>query len=313
VSRPGLHERVETEEQRARNGLAAALIAYLMWGVLPIYFKVVQSVAPLEVLAHRILWGVPFGALIVTFRGQWPEVSRVLRDRRPFLLLTLSAMVIAVNWFLYIVAVQHSQVFQASLGYYINPLLYVLVGVIFLGERLRRLQGGAVVLAAAGVLILTLSGGELPLIALALAVTFTVYGVIRKQVAVGGMPGLLVETLLLLPLALVYFSWLAASGAASFGGEDIRINLLLALAGPITVVPLLLFALAARRLQLTTIGMIQFLAPTMQFLVGVWYGETLTPAHIACFGCIWMAISLFSWDAWRESRRIQRLRAAGAA
>ncbi|MDH4108598.1 MAG: EamA family transporter RarD [Gammaproteobacteria bacterium] len=313
MSRTGLGEAAESDEQKARNGLASALAAYLMWGVLPIYIKLVQSVPSLEVLAHRILWGVPFGALIIVLRRQWPEVRRALGHRPTFQLLCLSAALIGVNWFLYIVAVQNNHVFQASLGYYINPLLYVLVGVLFLGERLRRLQSAAVLLAGLGVMVLTLSGGEFPFLALALAVSFTIYGVIRKQVAVGGMPGLFIETSLLFPLMLVYFGWLAANGAASFGAGNARLDLILILAGPVTVLPLLLFALAARRLQLTTIGMIQFMSPTIQFFIGVWYGETLTSAHLACFGCIWVAITLFSLDAWRESRRIQRLRAAARA
>lgn len=313
MTRGELSEAAETDEERARNGLVAALLTYLMWGVLPIYFKILQEVPSLEILAHRVLWGVPFGALIIVMRRQWPEVRRALAHKRTFQFLTLSAALIGFNWFVYIVAVQSGQVFQASLGYYINPLLYVLVGVLFFGERLRRLQAGAVALAGVGVLVLTLSGGAFPFLALTLAVTFTIYGVIRKQVVVGGMPGLFIETMLLLPLASIYVGWLTANGAGTFTSTDIGLDLTLMLAGPITVLPLLFFALAARRLQLTTIGMIQFMSPTLQFIIGVWYGETLTPARLACFGCIWIAISLFSWDAWTESRRIQRLRAAAGA
>lgn len=311
MTRESLHEVEETAEERARNGLIAALFAYLTWGMLPIYFKYVEQVPTLEILAHRIFWAVPFGALIIFMRRQWREVLRALLDRRTFLFLLLSATLIAVNWFLYIVAVQQGQIFQASLGYYINPLMNVVVGVAFLGEHLRRLQIGAVLLAAVGVTVLATSGGQFPWIALTLAVSFTAYGVIRKQVAVGGMPGLFVETLVLLPFAAMYLGWLLATQTMVFLSGDGATSFALLLAGPFTVVPLLLFALAARRLQLTTIGMMQFMAPTLQFLVGVYFGETLTQAHMICFGCIWLAMSLFIWDAWRQNRGIQNLRAAG--
>ncbi len=255
---------------------------------------------------------IPFGALIIAARGQWREVLGALVSRRTLTLLVCSAALIAVNWLLYIVAVQTNQVFQASLGYYINPLMNVVVGVAFLSERLRRSQTAAVLLAAVGVTVLAASGGSVPWIAMSLAVSFTLYSVIRKRVAVGGMPGLFIETLVLLPFAGVWLVWLLGTGTAVFATGSAGMNLLLVLGGPITVVPLLMFALAARRLQLTTIGMLQFIAPTLQFLVGVWYGEVLTTPHLICFGLIWAAISLFVWDAWRESRRIQALRAAAA-
>ena len=301
---------VETPELQARNGLIAGLLAYLLWGLLPIYFKYIESVPALEVLAHRVVWAIPFGALIIVARRQWREVLRALSNRRTFFFLVLSASMIAVNWFLYIVAVQQAQVFQASLGYYVNTLMNVVVGVAFLGERLRRPRLAAVLLAAVGVTVLAASASDFPWIAMALAVSFTIYGVIRKQVAVGGMPGLFIETLVLVPLAAIYLGWIVAGQTAVFGAVGRGMDFALILAGPFTVVPLLLFALAARRLQLTTIGIMQFMAPTLQFLVGLYYGEQLTTAHVICFSCIWVAISVFVWDAWRESRRIQALRAA---
>ncbi len=313
MSRPPQHEIEESPQEQARNGLIAALLAYFTWGLLPIYFKFVQSVPALEILAHRVVWAIPFGALIIFARRQWREVLRALTDRRTLLFLVFSASLIAVNWFLYIVAVQKAQVFQASLGYYINPLMNVVVGVTFLGERLRRVQLAAVSLAAIGVTVLAAGGTQFPWIAMSLAVSFTIYGVIRKQVAVGGMPGLFIETLVLLPFAAVYLAWIMVVGTAVFATGDLGLDVTLILAGPFTVVPLLLFALAARRLQLTTLGILQFIAPTLQFLVGIYYGETLTAAHLICFAFIWTAISLFAWDAWRESRRIQALRVAGAA
>lgn len=293
---------VEAPEDRARNGIIAALCAYLMWGFLPIYFKAVQQVAALEILSHRVLWAIPFGALIIALRRQWPEVRRALTHRRTLGLLTLAAIFIAINWLVFVWAVQQSQIFQASLGYYINPLIYVVIGVLFLGETLRRLQVAAVLLAVAGVAVLTISGGEFPLISLALAVSFTTYGVLRKQTVVGGMPGLFIETIILMPLALGYIAWATEVQTASFAAVSRELDGLLILAGPVTVLPLLCFALAARRLTLSTLGFMQFITPTMQFVTGLVYGEQLTVAHAICFSCIWIAVALFSWDAWKRSR-----------
>lgn len=294
--------RVEADVDRTRNGVIAALLAYTLWGFLPIYFKIVYAVPALEVLTHRIVWAVPFGALIILLRRQWPEVRQVLEKPRTVGLLALSACFIAVNWLVYVIAVQTDHIFQASLGYYINPLMYVIVGVAFLGERLRRNQTVAVLLAGAGVTVLTVSGGVFPLISLVLAVSFTIYGVIRSRVAVGGMPGLFIETLILLPLAGGYLAWITLEGSASFRSEDPAMMATLMFAGPLTVVPLLFFALAARRLRLSTIGIMQFIAPTLQFVMGVLYGERLTTAHAICFTLIWIAVILFSFDAWRATR-----------
>lgn len=292
------------ERQRTREGLVSALIAYSLWGCLPIYFKLVGAVPATEVLVHRIIWAVTFGLLIVLARNQWHEVVRAFCRIRILVPLAMAAMLLAVNWLVYVRAVQNDMIFQGSLGYYINPLLYVLVGVVFFGERLKPLQTIAVLLAAAGVAVLTISGGEFPLIALTLATTFTAYGAIRSRVVIGGMPGLFVETLILLPAALAYLVWLASQGAAVFASGNVGTSAMLMLAGPLTVLPLLMFALAARRLRLSTIGVMQFIAPTLQFLVGLAYGEVLTGPHIVCFTLIWIAVVLFSGDAWRRSRRV---------
>jgi chloramphenicol-sensitive protein RarD len=275
-----------------------------MWGVFPVYFKLIESVAPLEILTHRIVWAVPFGALIIALRSQWSEVRVAFGHRRMLLGLCTSALFITINWLIYIWAIQNERIFEASLGYYINPLMYVLVGVFFLGERLRNLQIAAVVLAAIGVLFLTINGGVFPWVALSLAASFTVYGVIRKQIVVGAMPGLFVETTILLPFALGWLIWIVQAGQASIVSADAGITALLLLGGPITVVPLLLFAIAARRLTMTVIGFMQFLAPTLQFLTGVYYGETLTPAHMVCFGFIWAAVLVFSIDAIVRGRKM---------
>lgn len=292
----------DSGENRTRNGLIAALIAYTSWGFLPIYFKATVAVPALEVLAHRVVWALPVGALVVLFRRQLPELRRALAHRRTLGFLALSAMFIAVNWLGYIYAVQQGRIFQASLGYYINPLMYVLVGVAFLRERLRPHQFVAVGLAAAGVTVLTVAGGEFPVISLILATSFTAYGVIRSRVVVGGMPGLLIETLLLCPLAVAWLWYAAAAGTAAFSTDGPGTMAILMLAGPLTVFPLLAFALAARRLRLSTIGFMQFIAPTLQFAVGVAYGERLTVPHAVCFALIWTAVAIFSWDAWRASR-----------
>lgn len=285
-----------------RDGLIAAFMAYLMWGVLPVYFKMVGDVAVTEVLVHRIVWAVPFGAVIIFWRRQWSEVRQALGNARVLGFLTLAAVLIGVNWFVYIWAVQSNQIFQASLGYYINPLLFTLAGVLLFGERLRRFQTAAVFLAAAGVLVLTISRGQFPVIALSLGTLFTIYGVIRKQVVVGGMPGLFVETLVLFPLSAAYLIWIMNAGDAAFTLSNPSMVGMLLLAGPFTVLPLLCFALATRRLSLSTVGFMQFIAPTLQFITGLYYGEVLTTAHAVCFGLIWIAVGLFSWDAWRASR-----------
>jgi chloramphenicol-sensitive protein RarD len=293
----------EAERQQSRDGLISALIAYIFWGLLPIYFIFVKDVDSFEVLVHRVIWAVPFGALIIHFRDQWAEVWRAFTHPRMFAYLSISAVLIAGNWLVYIIAVQQEQIFQASLGYYINPLIFSIAGVYLFGETLSRPQVIAVSLAAVGVVILTVSGGSFPAIAIFLGISFTIYGVIRKKVVIGGMPGLFVETLVLFPFALVYLIWIMISGTAVFSSAQPGMAIALALAGPLTVIPLLFFALAARRLKLSTVGMMQFLAPSLQFLVGVIYGEQLTLPHIICFACIWTAVALFSWDALRRQDR----------
>lgn len=289
--------------KRSHEGVIAGVVAYTLWGFLPIYLKLVAFVPAVEVLAHRIVWAVPFGIPILAARRQWPEVARALRHGRTLGLLCVSALFIAINWLVYIWAVQRDQIFQASLGYYINPLLYVAIGVVVFRERLRTPQTAAVILAGTGVAALTVSGGEFPAIALTLATSFTFYGVLRSRIAVGGMPGLFIETLVLLPAAAAYLLWHAANGSGAFELDAPATMGLLTLAGPFTVLPLLAFALAARRVQLSTIGILQFISPTLQFLVGLVYGEPLTTAHIVCFALIWTAVGIFSWDAWRNRSR----------
>jgi chloramphenicol-sensitive protein RarD len=211
----------ESAEQKfQREGVLTALVAYVLWGVFPVYFKLVQTVPPTEVLVHRIVWAVPFGALILHARKQWPEVRSALASPSTVFWLAVAALFISANWFIYIWAVQKEEVLQASLGYYINPLMYVLVGVLFLKERLR-------------VAYLTIKGGQFPFVAISLALLFTLYGVIRKQVAVGAMPGLFIETLLLFPFAMAWLGWLVLSQQAEFAASSASMSLLLTLAGPL--------------------------------------------------------------------------------
>jgi len=289
-------------DTHARNGLLAGGLAFLIWGAFPIYFKVVGDISALEMLAHRIVWAVPFGALIISARRQWPDVRSAIGNPRVLGMLLLSAFLITINWIVYIWAVQHEQVFQASLGYYINPLILVLVGFLFLGERLRRMQTVAVILAAAGVAVLTFSGGVFPYLSITLAFSFAAYGIVRKKVAIGAMPGLFVETLVLLPFAATYLAVLILNGSAVFTLSNPGMAGILLFSGPLTVMPLLLFAVAARQLPLSTIGFLQFIAPTGQFLVGYYYGETLTAAHLVCFSLIWSAVLVFIIDVSQNSK-----------
>ncbi len=294
----------------ARTGVLAAVAAYTMWGLLPIYLIALRGVGPDEVLVQRILWSVPFGAMIITARTQWPDVRQALSDRKILLPLAGSSCIIALNWLIYIAAVQSQQIFEASLGYYINPLIYVLVGVVFLGETLSNLQKGAVALATVGVSVLTLYGGSFPLIAMVLALSFTGYGYLRKMTPVGAMPGLFIETLFLAPVAFLYLVIFGTAGESAFGTE-VGVTLMLIAAGPITVMPLLMFAIGARRLPLSTIGFLQFIGPTLQFIIGLIDGEPFTRAHQFCFTAIWIAAALFAGDAILR-QRAERLAAKAA-
>ncbi len=283
-------------------GLVAGVCAYSLWGLFPIYLKSLDDVPVLEILAHRIIWSVPFGALLIALRRQWPEVRSAFSSRRVMLLLAISALAISANWLIYVWAVVNDQVLQASLGYYINPLMYVAAGVFILGEKLRLAQIIAVILACVGVLVMTFGAGVFPWAAILLAILFTLYGYLRKTTPVGAMPGLFIETSLLAPIALIFLVWLMMNGTAIFAHQSAGKDLLLILAGPVTVIPLVLFALSARRLRLSTLGFLQYIGPTLQFALAIYYGEPFTLAHAICFGLIWTALAIFSFDAARENR-----------
>jgi chloramphenicol-sensitive protein RarD len=283
--------------------------AFLMWGLFPLYWKMLAAVPALEVVAHRTAWGFAAVAAWVTLRGTWPAALAVARRPRTLLLLGASAVLIAVNWLLYVWAVAHDHVVEASLGYYVNPLVNVVLGVAVLHERLSRPQRIAVALAALGVAILTVSHGRLPWIALALAVSFGLYGLVRKTVGADAVVGLLWETALLTPPALVLLVSLGLRGAGAFSPGAPGASALLALGGAVTAVPLVLFALGARSLPLSTVGLIQYLSPSIQFLIAVFlFREPFTRAHAAAFLCIWSALALLTWDV---RRRLRFERAAG--
>ena len=285
-----------------RFGLVCGILAYAIWGLFPLYLRELSPAGAIEVVAHRIAWSVPFGAAILGLRRQWTETLNALKQPRVVALLALSAALISVNWLVYVWAVANERVLQASLGYYINPLLFIAAGVFVLKERLSAAQAVAVALAAAGVIALILGAGVIPWPSFVLAASFTAYGYVRKTTPVGAMPGLFIETLLLAPFAIVTLVYLSQIGALSFGQHGLRLDLLLASAGPMTVGPLVLFALAARRLSLTTVGFLQYIGPTGQLLLGVSFGERFTPAHALCFGLIWSALALTSFDAIRRNR-----------
>lgn len=281
-----------------RLGLFAGVLAYIFWGAFPIYFKTTEIVGPLEILAHRIVWSLPFAIIIIALRRQWNELKRALKIPRLIGLLTLAALALAVNWGVYIWAVQNEQIFQGSLGYFINPLIYVLIGVVFFKEKLSKLQVIAVTLALMGVAILTVYGGVFPYISLILATSFAIYGIIRKQAVVGAIPGLVIETAVLFIPAAIFLFWLGANSTLSFGSSS-SLTALLLFAGPLTVLPLWAFAIAARRLKLSTLGMLQYIGPTGQFICALYYGENFTASHAWCFGLIWLGIIIYSLDAYR--------------
>lgn len=289
-------------EWNTRTGLIAAISAYTIWGLFPIYLKSLTSIpvsAP-EILTHRILWSVPFGALILTLRKQWPEVKRALFNRKILAPLAAAACVIALNWLVYVWAVGQERLLEASLGYYINPLMYVAAGVFIMKERLRRLQLWAVIIASIGAIVLVVGGGVFPWVAFVLALSFTTYGYIRKTTNVGAMPGLFIEVLIISPVALLYLLWLKQTGASVFLNGELSTDGLLLLAGPVTVIPLLLFAIAARHLSLSALGILQYIGPTLQFLLGLYFGEQFTAYHAICFGLIWIALAIFSYDAFKH-------------
>lgn len=286
----------------ARRGLAYGVAAYGLWGVLPVYFKAVDSVPAIDIVAHRIVWSLPFLALLLALGRAWSEIGAALRDRRTLALLALTAVLIGTNWLLYVHAVTSRNILAASLGYYLNPLANVLLGRFVLKERLGPLQWSAVAIAAAGVsaLVADATGGLW--LSLLLCISFAAYGLLRKVASVDSVAGLAIETVMLAPLAIAWLGWSLAAGLPAFGTGPSQ-GALLVLAGIVSTTPLLLFTAAARRLRYSSLGMLQFLAPTLQFLLAVLvYGEAFTTAHAIAFTAIWTALALYLVALAREPR-----------
>jgi len=292
-----------TQDRNSRIGVAYGIAAYFAWGFIALYFKAVAHVAPFEVLSHRIVWSLVLLLVLLGARGRLGLIARALRNRRTAATLTGTTLLIALNWYVFIWAVSNGHLLQASLGYFINPLVNVLLGYLFLGERLRRAQTISVVLAAAAVTWLTLKMGRVPVISLALAFSFGFYGLLRKKVDADATTGLAAETLLLTPVALAYLLHLENAGDLAFTHIDSRTDILLPLGGLVTAVPLIWFANAARRLRYSTVGFLQYIAPSLQFLLAVVaFGEPFTNTHLVAFGLIWTALALYSHDAIRSAR-----------
>ena len=286
-----------------RTGIINATLAFLCWGSFPIYFHALNKVPPGQILAHRVLWSLLFLAIVLTVRRQWKWLPEVLGKPRVIGSFVASAFLLSGNWLVYIWAVNNGHVIEGSLGYFINPLVNIMFGYLLLKERLRAGQWAAIALAALGVAWLTWQSGTVPWIALILAATFGAYGLMRKTAALGALEGLAFETMVLFPLALGYVIWLTTQGQNAFinsEGDDTR--WLLAAAGPITAIPLLLFAAGARKIPLAVLGMLQYISPTIQFLLGVWlFHEAFTAERLVGFALIWSALALYAAEGlWRN-------------
>ena len=287
----------------SKKGVLFALAAFSFWGIVPIYFRFLDHVSPLEIVAHRVVWTVFLLIVLLTLTGQTKRFMALLRPGKRTVLLTASALLISSNWMVFVWAVSHERILETSLGYFINPLVNVLLGTVFLGERLRRMQQVAVALATAGVAYLIIDLGALPWVSLVLPVSFGLYGFIRKQVEVESLHGLLIEMLVLFPFAGMYLGYLLFKERGSFLMVDSNTDALLLLTGPFTVFPLGCFAAGARRITLSTLGFVQYLAPTLTFFVAVFlYREPFLRAQLIAFSCIWVSLAIFSVDGYRATR-----------
>ena len=279
-------------DRHSRAGFTFGFAAYGLWGVLPLYFKALRHIPAIDIVAHRVLWSLPFLAALIALAKGWSNVREAITRPKTIGMLTLTALLIGGNWLLYVYAVTSGHILAASFGYYLNPLANVLLGRFVLKERLGWLQWTAVAVAAAGISVLAAGAMGQLWISLTLCVSFALYGLLRKIVPADAITGLGIETGLLLPLALLWLGWRLAAGAPILGTTAADTGLLL-VAGIVSTTPLLLFTAAAKRLQYSTLGMLQFIAPTLQFLIGVWYGEPFMKAHAIAFSAIWIAVALY--------------------
>lgn len=292
---------VQTISQ-TRSGVLFGVAAYSLWGFSAIYWKWLFAAGAIEVLAHRVLWASVIIGVVLAMRKRLPYVLAMVRDWRTLRMLFLTGTLLAVNWSLFVWAVLTDQILQASLGYYINPLVNVLIGTFLLSEKMSRYQTGAVILAGLGVLAMVVIGGSLPWPALTLAITFAIYGYLRKVSNVVAMDALFIEMTLFVPVALIALYWINAGGDLVFGPANPLLSLLLICGGVVTFLPLAFFGESVRRVRLITVGFLQYIAPTIQFLLAVLvYGEHFSTGHIVAFGCIWLGLILYSIDAVRQS------------
>ena len=288
------------------KGILAGIGAYTLWGLFPIYWRLLENDPAIEILAHRMVWSLVFVAGILTIQREWGWLRHAMHNRRTMLIYTLAAVLLSLNWYTYIWAVNAGFVVEASLGYFINPLVNFLLGVIFFREKLRRGQVAAVVLAILGVIYLTVSYGSLPWISLVLAFTFGMYGLIKKTAALESMHGFSLETIVLFLPALAYLIYRDASGVGAFVHQGLLVTILLILAGPVTSIPLLLFGYAARHIPLSMLGFIQYITPTLQFLLGVFvYLEPFPQARLVGFCMIWLALLLYSLEGVYFNRKLK--------
>ncbi|HEY0642811.1 MAG TPA: EamA family transporter RarD [Nocardioides sp.] len=292
----------------SRRGLIFGASAYVLWGTFPLYWTLLEPAGAIEILAHRILWSLVTMTLILVLTRRVPHFTALLRDRRKLLLITGAAIVISVNWGGYIWGVNNGRVVETSLGYFINPLVTVLMGVLVLGERLRRLQWVAMGIAFVAVVVLTLDYGRPPWVALLLAFSFGTYGLAKKQAAVGAVESITLETIVLTPFAAAYVLWLTVQGTSSFGSHGVGHALLLTTTGIITAVPLMLFGAAAIRVSMVSLGLLQYLAPTIQFALGLAvFHEAMPASRWIGFALVWLALVLFTLEAINHRRRQLRL------
>jgi chloramphenicol-sensitive protein RarD len=292
----------------SRQGLFLGIAAYGLWGLFPLYWPALEPAGAVEILAHRILWSLVTMGLIVFLLRRTAQVRRVLADRRTFLLLAFAAVAITFNWGTYIYGVNNGRVVETSLGYFINPLVTVLMGVLVLGERLRPLQWLAMAVAATAVVVLTLDYGRLPWVALVLAFSFGFYGLAKKTAATGAVESLTVETALLVPFAAGYLVWLGSQGQADFGAHGAGHALLLTTTGIVTAIPLICFGAAATRVSMVSLGLLQYLAPIIQFGLGVlWFHEDMPVGRWVGFTLVWVALVVFTAEAVNHRRRQLRL------
>lgn len=289
-----------------RKGLLYGFLCYLIWGMFPLYWRLLDDVDSFEILAHRMLWsGVFMVTLFIGIRRM--RLRNHIQRPRQYLMLLLTGTLISFNWGLYIWAINHGYILQSSLGYYINPLVNVLLGYLFLHERLNRAQTVALMLALAGVVYFTIDYGHFPIISLGLAFSFGIYGLLKKKMGLNATPALTVETIWMMPAALVFITFLCSQGQSALNHFDWFSWLLLLLSGAVTAIPLLLYGKAAERITLTALGFLQYISPTGQFLIGIFvYKESFTTAHIICFACIWLGLTIFTVDIIKRLKRTEK-------